>query len=263
MRRPTEKKKWLQRQSITTKLSIVLILTALIPLMVLSSFNLYQHGQDMLNRSLEDLEHLAISNANLINVLAQDTKSALHILANDPEVVAYLTTYPGSPETVAESAHAAFRNALNSNPLYEYTYLADSTGTIVISCQLEGLETVAGQNFANRDYFIQGMAGNEYIDVLVGRVSRKLGFYFSAPVRDPQGKVIGVAIIKLQGNAITGIINEMNQNGNTMSALLIDQDGIIVSPPRGHEGWLFHSVGRLSPEMVQHPSCVTDESPLS
>ena len=264
-----KKKGWFRNQSISTKLSIVLVLTALIPLILLSGYNLYAHAMDLLDRSLEDLERLSISNADLINRLIADTSSALHMLASDPEVIDYLANVPKVSEegaasgNAATSADLAFQNALDSNPLYEYTYLINTAGDVLISKQLEGLATVQGQNFANRDYFIQGMLGNDYIDVLIGRVSGKMGFYFSTPVRDELGDILGVAIIKLQGDAITGIINQLNSGENNMSAILIDQDGVVVSPPRNYEDWLFHSVTELPPETQERVKArfVRDEIP--
>ena len=246
-----KRKGWYRNLSITTKFSIVLILTALIPLILLSGFNLYMHAQDILERSKQDLEHLSDSKAELIDLLIEDTNSSLHILGTDPEVVTYLLDFANASEAEVASANTVFQNALDSNPFYEYTYLINSTGTVLISKQLEGLATVQGGNFADREYFKQGMAGNEYIDVLVGRTSKKMGFYFSRPVQDGQGNVLGVAIIKLQGEAVTRIINEINNTQNDMSAILVDHDGIVVSPPADYENWLYQSIIPVSPEIEE------------
>ncbi|MCX6081345.1 MAG: GAF domain-containing protein, partial [Chloroflexi bacterium] len=59
------------------------------------------------------------------------------------------------------------------------------------------------------------------------------------------GKPIGVAIIKLKGEAITDIINKFKA-GKTGYAFLLDQDGVVVSHP--NPDWYYHSLIPLSDE---------------
>ncbi len=238
---------WFRSASITTKLTLVLVLTAILPMAVISGYHLYVHTQDLVQRSLDSLERLAVSQAEIIQRLVVDTQSTLNVLASDPEVVAYLEGLPDPPADVAQSARQAFVNTLAANPFYEYVYLMDPQGMVVISVQLPDLKSIEGKNFADRTYFLSGLAGREHIDVLVGRVSKKMGFYFSRPVFNAEGQVVGVAVIKLRGTAITDVIAGLNQDSEDISAMLIDQDGVIVTPPRGHPDWVFHSVVPISP----------------
>jgi len=254
MNNSPKKNSMIRNWSITTKLSLVLVLTALIPMIVISVFNLSNHTDDLLNNSLYSLERLSISVAGLMDRLIEDTQSTVTILGGDTEVAAFLAASPEDPENneaLRASVETLFENALNSTSLYEFVYLMDANGVTQVSKQLEGLDSVQGKNFADRDYFIEGMKGNYYIDVLVGRITKKLGFYFSAPVYSEQGEIIGVIIVKLQGEAITDVINDLNTEGGDMSAFLVDQDGVVVSAPRGHEDWMFQSLTQLSPEIKE------------
>jgi len=249
MNNSSEPKSIMQNWSITTKLSVVLVLTALIPMMVISAMDLYQNMDATIKSSLFNLERLSISVAGLMDRLIADTQSAVTILAGDTEVLEFLTASPDNADALRLSVESSFENALNSTSLYEFVYLMDSNGDVLISRQLAGLVAIQGKNFADRDYFIEGMKGNCYIDALVGRVSYKLGFYFSSPVFDEQGEVVGVVVIKLRGIAITDIINNLNvDDGSDISAFLVDHDGIVVSAPRGHQDWIFQSLTKLSPD---------------
>ncbi|MEA3350978.1 MAG: cache domain-containing protein, partial [Chloroflexota bacterium] len=131
---------------------------------------------------------------------------------------------------------------------YEYVYLLDTDGLVLVSIQREGLPSIEGNFYWDRNYFLQAREGNTYIDALVGRSSKQLGFYFTAPVFDAQNDVVGVVAIKLKGDAITDVINTFNEKSGSVSAFLVDYQGIVVSAPTFHPQWHLQGLAKLSPD---------------
>jgi HAMP domain-containing protein len=233
---------------ITIKLSVALLGAALLPAIFIALFNLNEGQATVENTEYDNLKLLADATAKRMDQLMLDNVIAAKQVASDAEVIRLLsnTTEP-SPRLVS-SITESFERILVSNEQYEYVYLLDRNGLAVISIQLEGLSSIQGGNFADRAYFYETMKGEPFIDVLVGRVSRKMGFYFAAPVRGEQGELIGAAVIKLQGEAITDIVNTF-EAGQTGYAFLVDQDGVVVAHPRYPE-WYYQSFVPLDNEIA-------------
>jgi putative methionine-R-sulfoxide reductase with GAF domain/HAMP domain-containing protein len=278
----------LRNWSITRKLSVALLLAALVPMIFIATFNLWRGLQDAEETAEQNLELLAISVASRMNQLLHDNQAAVKQISSNSELVQLIVAPPEELrielcEPLAEdkderaalwaercaqselcsSVGRTLEGILASDPYYEYIYIMDSEGTTLISRQLEGLSRLECKNWGDRAYFLQAMEGNTYIDVLVGRASGRLGFYFSTPVEDTDGTIVGVAVLKLQGEAITEVINEFNIESESSFAFLVDQDGVIVSHPS--EEWHYHSVIPLSREDQQKvglrfvlPGCSSD-----
>ena len=207
--------------SIVRKLSVTLLLVALVPMVFVATFNLLQGLQSAEKTQERNLELLAVSIANRLDQLLEDNQAAARQISSNSELVRLLTSPPEEQDALHPSVEETFEGTLHSNPFYEYVYAMDSEGNTLISRQLEGLPSIQGKNFGNRAYFLKAIEGTPYIDILVGRSSKRLGFYFSTPVRDTHGEIVGVAIVKLQGEAITEIINEFNRESETGFAFLI------------------------------------------
>lgn len=223
--------------SLSIKLTVILVLAALIPMILSVYFGIRQSLQQVETTEYANLELLAASTANRLDQLVDDSRYAATQVAGSSSIIRLLT----EPEnTVAlDDANITAYNTLISNPAYEYVYVMNKDGIVVVSQQpatktadgKDKFPTVLAKDFHDRAYFVEAFKGNSYVDVLVGRTSKRLGFYFSSPVRDANQAIIGVAIIKLQGEAITDIVNQFKV-GTSGYAFLIDQYGVIVSHPQ-------------------------------
>lgn len=216
------------RWSIGAKISVVLLVITLIPLIAASAYGL-QRSQDSLQAAeTSKLELLAESTANRLDQLINDNIYAVKQLAGSSATLNLLTD--PSDASMSEAV-STYQHALEANPFYEYVYLMNAEGVVVLSRQIEGAPSIQDSNFGDRAYFAQPISGEDhYIDVLVGRTSKRLGFYFSTPVYDENGDIVGVTIIKLIGEAVTNVINDL-RFGSSGYAFLIDNDGVIVSHP--------------------------------
>jgi PAS domain S-box-containing protein len=105
-------------------------------------------------------------------------------------------------------------------------YLMDRHGQAIASSNRHLPDSFVGQSYAFRPYFqhaLQGTAGNYFA---LGVTSKKIGHYASFPVRDPAGKIFGVAVIKRPLNEIETLIHEH------YLGLVIDRRGIVVMSNR-------------------------------
>ena len=226
------------------KISVALLGASLVPAIIIALYGL-SYSMGMIEQSeYRNLRLLASATAERLDQLMQDNVIAASQLGSINEILMFISD-PTAPADVREDVGKTLDRLLITNPQYEFVYLMNAKGDVLISRQLPSVKTVEGQNFATRAYFIEAMKGKPYIDVLVGRTTKKLGFYFSAPILDAKNQPVGVAIIKLQGEAITGIINRF-KSGNSGYAFLVDQDGVIVSHP--NDKWYYHSLVPLSRE---------------
>jgi len=231
--------------SLTTKLSIAFLLAALLPLVLISVYQLII-GADLLEKMAEEelgLHSMAL--AGRFDQLVEDNQIAVLQLSSDATVVQLLEN-PTDEEALAQTQER-FQKILESNSYYEYVYLMDAEGISILSAQKEGLTDVTGYDFKTRTYFIRAREGHQHIDALVGRVSKRLGFYFTAPVYGDYNKLIGVAAIKVEGEAVTEMINKFSEQSGTVSAFLVDYDGVVVSAPEYRPDWQLRGLVELSP----------------
>ncbi len=230
---------------IMVKMGAALLVASLIPVIITAIYGLTVSRVTIENSEYRNLELLAAATAERLDQLMLDNVIAATQLGSDNEIIDLVTNSADPSPATRASVSASLQRILQTNPQYEYVYLLDAQGKVVISKQLASVPTVEGQTFATRAYFLQTMQGKTYIDVLVGRTSKKLGFYFSAPILGADGKPIGVAIIKLKGEAITDIVNQFKA-GASGYAFLVDQDGVVVSHP--NPTWYYHSLIPLTHE---------------
>jgi two-component system C4-dicarboxylate transport sensor histidine kinase DctB len=81
-------------------------------------------------------------------------------------------------------------------------YLLDAKGTGVASSNRREPVSFVGDNYGFRPYFKEAMQGRSFRYFALGNTSRLRGFYASAPVTDGAGKVVGVAVIKKNLDAL-------------------------------------------------------------
>ncbi|MDD5169270.1 MAG: PAS domain S-box protein [Syntrophales bacterium] len=99
-------------------------------------------------------------------------------------------------------------------------YLIDHDGLTLASSNRNAKDSFVGQNYTFRPYFQQAIKGGVGRDFAVGTVTGRRGFFASAPVRDKEGQVVGVVVIKKELDDIEMILKQYIW-------FLVDQNGII------------------------------------
>jgi PAS domain S-box-containing protein len=110
-------------------------------------------------------------------------------------------------------------------------YSASFPGTVIYLMNLDGLtvassnrrspDSFVGKSYAFRPYFQQARAGYNGSYLALGATSWERGFYASAPVRDQQGQILGVAVVKNVLDRLEAILPK------DFLSFLVDRHGII------------------------------------
>jgi hypothetical protein len=75
-------------------------------------------------------------------------------------------------------------------------YIMDLAGLTIASSNRNQSDSFVGKNYSFRPYFKQAALGLQGRYFALGVTSKDLGYYTSAPIRNEQGGIIGVAVIK-------------------------------------------------------------------
>jgi len=107
-------------------------------------------------------------------------------------------------------------------------YVLNAQGLTVASSNRNAADSFLNKSFAFRPYFTEAIAGRTGRYLARGSVSNKRGYYASAPVRDNAGRIIGVAVIKKDLDALEEVFRKWPVS------FLASPDGIVflASEPR-------------------------------
>jgi C4-dicarboxylate-specific signal transduction histidine kinase len=99
-------------------------------------------------------------------------------------------------------------------------YLIDSSGLTLTSSNRRAKDSFVGQNYTFRSYFQQAVKGGVGRYFAFGTVSQKRGFFAAAPVKNKEGRIIGVVAIKKE-------LDDIETKLNQYIWFLVDRNGII------------------------------------
>jgi PAS domain S-box-containing protein len=99
-------------------------------------------------------------------------------------------------------------------------YLIDKNGLTLTSSNRNDTDSFVGQNYTFRPYFQQAIKGGVGQHFAVGTVTKRRGFFASAPVRDKAGQIVGVVTIKKE-------LEDIEAKLNQYIWFLMDPNGII------------------------------------
>ncbi|BAZ10608.1 sensor protein [Calothrix sp. NIES-4071] len=228
---------------IAAKLSAALFAVAIIPMSFTACYNLQQSLESLKAGEYRKLELLATSTASRLDQLIIDTQRLIVQVSSERAVVDFITattTFEG--EALGSDLQRYLKNVVLSNPDFDAVFLIDAQGKCIASTDTKFI----GKNYAFREYFRAGIQGKAYVSsILVGQTTKRPGLFLSHPVRSDKGKVVGVSVLKIQGEDIWRIVNALQVTNHSI-AFLIDQQGIIISHP--NESLLYHSLVPLPPK---------------
>ncbi len=209
---------------IAIKMSLAMVLTALLPMVITAQYNLNGSIDSVSRSELRNLEQLAQSTAGRISQLLGDSRNLANYLGTDQDFIALLMK-------PTEQAKAEIRSKLEgltkSNPDVQLVMVMNLEGTAIVSTAPE----LVGRSFEFREYFKEAMEGRPFTTgILVGAGAGKAGVFFSNPMRDPTGKVIGAVVMRIYAAPIAKMLNE-TQIGSSRMPFLLDEDGVIIHHP--------------------------------
>lgn len=160
------------------------------------------------------------------------------IYAHEPDVVALLKN-PSDRERIA-AVNVKFER-WNASSGASDTYLLDHTGTAIAGSNWNTSGSFIGKSYPFRPYFTQAMQGRLGRTFALGTVSGRRGYYFSYPVQNASGKIIGVVVVKTGVDAI-----EQELRLDTGAVFVTDRDGVVVLA--GPPDWRMTTIRELSEE---------------
>jgi hypothetical protein len=104
-------------------------------------------------------------------------------------------------------------------------YIMDLAGLTIASSNRNQSDSFVGKNYNFRPYFKQAALGLQGRFFALGVTSKDLGYYTSAPVRNEQGGIIGVAVIKRLIRTAGELKNAFDPGS---VSFLVDPHGIVA-----------------------------------
>ena len=146
-----------------------------------------------------------VEDKNIANVLSGDLEQILvegkdlsKVLSGSPEIVQSLEN--GNAQTMAAVNEVldTHQTAVNVS----IAYVLDKNGNTIASSNRNTPDSLVGKNYAFRPYFINAIKNSPSILFAIGVTTKKAGFYFSYPIKNEQGVIIGVAVVKMDLSAV-------------------------------------------------------------
>jgi GAF domain-containing protein/HAMP domain-containing protein len=199
--------------SLRTKLIVSFVIVAAIPSTVLG-VRTYFNTQTLLNDQLNaELLKTSQSVANRIDEFLLNQLDAIRTEAQIDSVIKYLelpiAQRAGSPEE--QEAIRVLSALQRKNPTFISSYaILDITGTDI----LDTLAEDTGLNKADRDYFVNPVkTGEAFISpIRISQTTNKASLYFSAPVRNNNGEIIGVLRVRYSAAYLQAFIAQLTAN---------------------------------------------------
>jgi len=205
------------------KLSITLLITALLPMIFTAYYNLQGSVASISETELRNLKQLSVATANRIEQLIDDTRFLTKYLATEKDIIGLVE---GSNKETTDSVQGKLQRLIFADNKLELLLIMDKKGDVLSA----PADKFIGRNYSYREYFQAAVQGRIYVsNITVGDVTRKPGLFFSGPILGESGKVEGVVVVKISGLAVSDIIDEANTNEHI--AYLVDNEGVLINHP--------------------------------
>jgi diguanylate cyclase (GGDEF)-like protein/putative nucleotidyltransferase with HDIG domain len=228
----------------STKVLLFFIFASLIPLYALVALTDRANSSILRAQQLENLTSRSVSLSAQIDDQLGTWSTYSKQLAQEPNAVRTITHDPAaSPDDTL----AALRRAQQSDPGLKAAFLLDDSGQVVASSD----PALAGsRDLASTQIFQQARSGNGVIsDLSIGKIAPVPAIYFSSPVRDAVGMVVGVAAFRAAPDKLFSFFST-DLLGQQRYAMLLDQYGIIIGTS-GTQQALYHSLAPLNDTQQQ------------
>jgi PAS domain S-box-containing protein len=199
-----------------------------------------ENRQDVLDQGSQRLQAFSDS----VDTHFRATAALAQALAQQPDFAQFLLTQPVTHTPVpATERRAELQALLKASPAVRRTserlrelvrdfqirqaYLQDTQGIAVADSAHNEPVSTLGASFRTREYFIQAMELGAGFQFVMGSVSHKPGFNFSARI-EHDGRPLGVLILKIDPPSM----QRMMADGAGRLLNVVDRNGVIVAGNR-------------------------------
>ena len=185
------------------------------------------------------LESITAQQKHLVEMVVDESFASAKDIAGRHQIISYLEQ---KDPQIQDPALLAYLAEMDPENRYDSINIMDSSGTDLVSTNAAAVN----QNFKFRDYFKKGIAGTPTLEPAISVVTKTFGYYFSYPVKNTEGQIIGVVVLKVKSGLFNEAIQPKALDPDTSAAMLIDENGVAVQAT--HPELLYKSVGDLTTE---------------
>jgi putative methionine-R-sulfoxide reductase with GAF domain len=233
------------------KLLLSFLLVTFLSVGLVASFTTARARQSLIESANQGLLAAATQTALSLDTFIANNQSAVRIEAGFPDFVAYLelpeTERAGSPQE--SRVRRLLLQLSRKDPSYILSYaLLDQQGIHVA----DTFFPEQGLDASNLSYFLEPYSsGSPYVSSIEQSLTEGgLSLYFSAPVRNSSGDIIGVIRVSYNAGVIQQLINQSTGLlGETSGAILLDSHGIRLADSFS-PSQIMKSVIPLEPELI-------------
>lgn len=203
------------KNTLQTKLVSILIVFSFLSALIVGGVNVYLNIQATEKQVIESNGMVALGVSSEIDRFMDDAKGLTETLAISPVAAAM----------DAGKIRELILGAQQKNPQFELIYVMDASG--------EQIARTSGNlaNRADRDYFKGAMTGSTFFtDVYISSFTNAPTITISVPIKDNQGKTIGVLASDISLKAVWEIA-ERTSIGATGYVDVIDNKGTLIAHP--------------------------------
>ncbi len=231
-----------RRVPILAKMLLLVTLCTLVPLAGLAILSIQRGYRAVELAARRNLELVAQVTATQLDQLFSDLSRMQGAQASQDVFVQFCQGDGASRPALHAKAQQRMQAVLASNPDLCMMFLADCDGVCCLSTS-DGM--IGGRYKEIREYMRQALAGTQYVsDMAMGTTTGEAGVFFSGPIRDEGGKIVGVTVLKLRGSVVDRVCRDVSEHVKNGFATVIDSRDVIISHPDA--SMLYHSLGTLS-----------------
>ena len=226
--------------TIRTKLLILAMGTGLVSILTIAILTTITTQNELTNQTRASLVSAARHISSEIDTYIGINIDTVSAEAQLPEVIAYVqATTQG--QVITRKNILALLNSLAQRDLENIgSYaLLDSEGIDIADTYTDDI----GLDKSDRDYFLQPRrTGRPYVSpVRYSPTSPDHGFYIGVPVKDENGRFIGVLRVRFRASLLTDIVKSNNEfAGSSSYGILLDEYNLIVAHGTNPE-WVSHT----------------------
>lgn len=150
---------------------------------------------------------LTTSSSNAVEAVENElnrTSFLPSVLARDPRLVELILS--PSPQQVAELNKTFELSARSSGA--DHIFLMNVLGTTLAASNWESESSFVGRNYSFRPYFKEAINNGSATFFAVGATTGKPGYFLARAVTGPQGRHIGVVVVKI---SMSGLIAQVSE----------------------------------------------------
>ena len=104
---------------------------------------------------------------------------------------------------------------------FSVIWAIDLHGNCITSSNYDTTESFVGTNYKDRKYFSEAIQGGNGRQYAIGRKTNIPGLFFSSPVRDTNGRIVGAVVGKID-------LSQLSYALKQAKAVIMDENGVVI-----------------------------------